>query len=405
MLQEYKDAGLEVYMPGTAVTFSVWGASNGATLWAESNAKRVFDLCEQVGLKVLLMEDWLLKITNANEYTDEKFETTWGDHDKLVARIKNDMAPYVNHPAFYGVMLTDEPKVEMAERYGKVYKAIKEAYPEVRVYYNLLPGEDNSYYEAFINAMEPEYLTFDQYPLYGNKRIYAKYISDLQRIAALCAANGVDLEVVTQATKKTNGTAWRSLDEADLYWLNNMLAGFGVKNIYYYTYYTKPDSDTETYEDGYAFIDNDGNPTATYTSLQKIMAEMQLLAPVILEYDYNSSAVYEGAEGYGGFYGHSHYEDFVDGTLAKIQSVSVDNERALITELKNADGEYMYMIQNVADPDCSCSYNKAQTTTVTFTADVTSITVYTNGVAEEITLTGNTYTVTQTAGQAVYIVL
>ncbi len=404
MLQEYKDAGLEVYMPGTAVTFSVWGASNGATLWAESNAKRVFDLCEQVGLKVLLMEDWLLKITNADEYTDEKFDSTWGDHDTLVARIKNDMAPYVNHPAFYGVMLTDEPKVEMAERYGKVYKAIKEAYPEARVYYNLLPAEDDSYYEAFLNAMEPEYLTFDQYPLYEG-RIYKNYISDLQRISELCKEYGVDLEVVTQATKKTNGTAWRSLDEADLYWLNNMLVGFGVKNIYYYTYYTKPDSDAETYEDGYAFIDNDGNQTATYTALQKIMAEMQLLAPVILEYDYNASAVYKGSEKWVGLYSHDYYENVVNGTLTKITNVSVDNERALVTELINADGEYMYMVQNVADPDCTCSYNVAQTTTVTFAADVTSITVYTNGVAEEVTLTNNTYTVTQTAGQAVYIVL
>ncbi len=398
VLQEYKNAGLTVYMPQNAAPFG--GYNGDDSKWATSEAKRVFDLCQQVDLKVLLQVDWLLEISDINKTPDDTFNSKYSDFNNTV---KTRMSVYANHPAFYGVMLKDEPtSTESAKRFGIIYKAIKAAYPDCYVHYNLLPGMDNAYYQAFIDATEADYVMFDQYPMYESKGIYAQYIADVRRIAELCKSNSINLQVVTQATKKTDGDSWRNLDAADLYWLNNMLVGFGVDSIYYFTYYTPLNNDSETYADGYSFIKSDGSKTDTYTAIQQITAEMQLLAPVLYEYDYNASGIYVGAQGLIG--SHKHYSA-IDGSFVNITGVSVDNEGALVTELINEKGKYAYMIQNVADPDCTCSYNKAQTTTVTFAEGVSKITVYKNGVAEEVTLDGNTYTVTQTAGQAVYIVL
>ncbi len=399
-----------MYIASTEDAFAIWGSDTDPQgKWEASSTKRVFDLCQQVGLKVLLTDSWILELSDISKTPDDKFNGLYPTQTDLVATVLERMAPYANHPAFYGVILQDEPQgTDSAARYGRIYKAIKAAYPGTYVHYNLLPGQDNEYYEAYIDATGSNYVMFDQYPMYTT-HIYGQYIADIQRIAELCKDKGVDLQVVTQTMRMITGTPRRELDEADLYWLVNMLVGFGVEDIYYFTYYTKPDNATEDYEDGYAFIDDNGNPTGTYTAMQTIMAEMQLLAPYLSGYDYNASAVYAGAEddGYANWSyddgNHSHYSGIENGSFVNITGVSVDKERALVTELVRANGKYAYMVQNVADPDCTCSCNVAQTATLTFAEGVSKITVYTNGVAEEVTLTGNTYTVTQTAGQAVYI--
>ncbi len=402
-LQEYKDAGLTVYMPGLYAT--TWGTDT----FSSRAAKRVLDLCQQVGLKVILTDEWLRSLI-----TSTNFETTYYtdgvyDETKLISKIESMFSLHVNHSAFYGIDLYDEPDVSKADRIGKIYKAIKKAYPDIYVHCNLLPkteysaAEREAYYRAFFEA-GLDYLMYDEYPM-NQYSIGPSYISLLKERAELCKEVGIDMQPVTLTAQ---WGATRKIDEADLYWLNNMLVGFGVKNVYYYTYYTIGgyDSNGEPYhQDGYAFIDNKDAQTPTYTAMQKIMAKMQLVASTALKYDYSTAAVYKG--NYSLTNGtHKHYTTSnVIGTFAKIvdDGVKVDNEAALVTELKDEKGGYMYMLQNVADPDCTCAYNVAQTTTLTFTSDVKTITVFKDGKWEKVTLNGNAYSVTLEAGHAVYI--
>ncbi len=399
-LQEYKDAGLTVYMPGLYAT--TWGTDTFAT----RPAKRVLDLCEQVGLKVILTDEWLRSLITSGNFESTFYADGVYDETKLVDRITSMLSAYVDHPAFYGVDLCDEPSVSLADRIGKIYRAIKKAYPDVYVHCNLLPkvGSDitaterGAYYRAFLDA-GVDNLTFDQYPMYSNQ-IEPTYISMLKERAELCKEKGVDMQVVTQATQY-NTT--RNIDEDDLYWLNNMLVGFGVKNVYYFTYYTRGGSaNGEVYTDGYSFINNKDEKTATYTSMQKIMAEMQLVSSTALKYDYNTAAVYKGSYASSGK--HNHYKSYsVSGTFTKISNAQVDNEAALVTELKDEKGGYMYMVQNVADPDCTCAYNVAQTTTLTFADGVKSIRVFKEGKWEKVALSENAYSVELEAGRAAYI--
>ncbi len=422
-LRAYKDAGMTVYMPQMSATYDVYN-----DVWETCDTKRVLDLCEQVGLKVIIIDGFLWdQSTSTSSLIGNG--ATWATMETLTARVKQVMSAYVDHPAFYGVMLADEPSYTQATAYGEIYRAIKGAYPDVYVQYNLLPMTKNlgskygadvpalgngnlteaqresyfrAYLETFIDATGADYVMYDQYPL-NDGNIYETYIAGLQVAAELCKEKGIELRVVAQTMKlSTSSSTGRNLDEQDLYWLNNMLAGFGVKGITYFTYQTKENNADETFYDGYSFVNSDGTKTSVYYSMQKIMAELQRLAPVILPYDYNASAVYKGTCSNSNNH-LDHVAGVENATFAKISSVSVDKECALITELKNDVGAYTYMVQNVVDPDDSCG--GSQTVTLTFAKAGTKITVYRRGEASEVVLSGNTYSVTQAAGEAVYIVV
>ncbi len=418
-LQEYKDAGLTIYMPQVSAIYL------NNEHWETSNAKRVLDLAEKVGLKVILLDNWIFSLTTR---TTSLLGDTYATIDDLASAVKERMAVYAEHPAFYGVMLDDEPSVTQATAFGEMYRAIKMAYPETYVQFNLLgmtknlgsnyvvglanPGsgtnlteaQRESYYRqyltTFLDAMGADHLQYAFYPMFEGF-IYETPLAGLQIAAELCKSRGIDLEIVIQTfSLDSGGNTYRAVNEKDLYWLNNIIFSYGVKHIYYFTYWGK----VEDNDNGnYSFVNRDGEKTAVYYSMQKIMNEMKKLAPVIMQYDYNASAMHIGtlssSENCDHFYG-------LDNATFNKLSVSVDYGPALVTELKNQENGYMYAITNVADPDCTCSGAVTnQKVTLTFNSSVSKITVYTNGVSKVVNLTGTTYSVNLSAGQAVYIVV
>ena len=58
----------------------------------------------------------------------------------------------------------------------------------------------------------------------------------------------------------------RKLTEPGAKWLNNMLLGFGVKEISYFTYYTRTENKTdgESFPDNGSFVNLYGKPTNIY---------------------------------------------------------------------------------------------------------------------------------------------
>ncbi len=396
-LREYKDAGLKVYIPQLSASYVA-----GSSTWEGCDLQRVMNLCEQVGLKVLVHDEQLTCFCDPERYdlADYFYQDGVYSEDKLVKWIKN-ATPYANHAAFYGFDLYDEPSAGMADTLGKVYSALRKAYPEAYVHVCLLPEdhvgatqeENQIYYDTLLDEAGLEYLMYDQYPMWATT-IMGSYIYNLKWRAEICKERGIDLKLATQTYKGDEN--FRNLDEDDLYWINNMLVGFGVKNAYYYTYLTAGNN-----VDGYTFINNAGEKTDTYNAMQKITAEMQLLAPMALQYDYNASAIYVGNEGTGM---HGHYKKFVSDKLTKITGATVNNERTLITELKKATG-YMYMVQNVGDPNCTCQYAGVQEVKLTFSSDVKEFIIFEGGKYEKIEINGNTYELNLNAGRAAYIFL
>ena len=88
-----------------------------------------------------------------------------------------------------------------------------------------------------------------------------------------------------------------------------------------------------------------------------------------------------------------------------VTGVTTSTDATLVTELYDKENyNYMYMVMNTIDPN-EKNANKKDTTqsiTVTFDSSATAFYVYDQS-GNRTLQTGNTYSVTLTAGQAVYL--
>ena len=493
----YKDAGFNIVLAQDMIS-----TDGTAADWSASEAKTFMDKAYAAGLKVILT-DWHLQViskpisvstgskpkaadstyvpwvigTDASATTGAVADymnfvkagispakdgatintldtTRFKTRDDLDKWVYDQLAPYMNHPAFYGVMLADEPSYHNAYCYGEVYKSIKRVAPDCYVQYNLLPMEHNfgtvqyrmpglsgytentitnqlieaaykSYVESYVDCMGIDYIQYDDYPMktytaggYNDDWEYHKkgdaYIDPtalrcLQIVAEVAKARNLDVKVVTQScVMKSNGNiSIRALTEDDARWLNNYLMGFGVKQINYFTYWTKASNSSsgEYFVDGGSFVNRDGTTTALYNFMKTIMADNTKFASTISHFDYNGSKVVTGSS-----YKYSD-DHIVWGTMTAnsfkwLTNVTTSTDATLVTELYDKNNyNYMYMVMNTIDPNEKNANKKDTTQSITITLD-SAITkgfyVYDQS-GNRTEYTGNTYTVSLTAGQAIYI--
>ena len=475
----YKDAGFNIVLAQDMINVDV-----DATTWA-NEGKVYMDYAYEAGLKVILT-DWHfqilskpIKVTSdgisaerpddykpwiiatdasatsglAKEWLDivsgmglTMDTTRFATRDALDSYVRAQLAQYKDHPAFYGVMLADEPSYHSAYCYGEIYKSIKRVMPECYVQYNLMPMESDtaaieryytgvanskatnaqietaykSYVVKFLDAMGTDYIQYDDYPFKSatdgmwfwettTPYVDPTALRNIQLVAELAKERGLAVKVVTQSCLMKKGgsdgdTLIRQITENDARWLNNYLMGFGVKQINYFTYWTKyaNSSSGEYFEDGGSFVNHDGTTTAVYDFMKTIMANNTAFAPTISQFDYNASKVFGSDNG-------SQNNDHIswsssltaDTSFRFVTNVTTSLEYTLVTELYDKDNyNYMYMVMNTIDPN----EGGTQSVTVTFDGTFDKIYVYDQtGVRTAVTLTNNTYTVTLTAGQAVYL--
>jgi hypothetical protein len=183
-----------------------------------------------------------------------------------------------------------------------------------------------------------------------------------------------------------------------------MLLGFGVKQISYFTYWTKGDNKTdgEYFVDGASFITHGGEKTDLYYFMQKIMAENQKFAPVIMQFDYQGSRGYKLTPTYS----NTVHMDNIDNsyTFQKLTGFSINKECAVVTELyDDENNNFMYMVQNTVNPENKGS-RVFQTATLTFSSEYTHVVVYRNGVGTPQKLeTGNKLTIYNAPGEAAFV--
>ena len=439
-IKEYKDAGMTIYFPQSAAGF------NGNTPFEQSETKRAMDTAIEAGMdKVILMDSRIQSLSKTNGGIvgeGKKFAT----QEALELEIASYMEPYRYHEAFYGVMLGDEPFHLMAESYGQVYRAIKAVAPDCYIQYNLNPitagtgtnsttdernidvrfpalveGDEGygaekdsdeeliaryrKYIRSFMDSTGAPYIQYDQYPFRSADKADAYYLLGLQVVAELAKEYDAAFYFVTQTYGQTEGSYGnpRMLSEADLYWLNNMLVGFGIKQISYFTYFTKADNNAEHFIDGNSFITWRGEKTDIYHWMKQIMTEEQKLAPTILNFEYTTSKVFTKMP-------MTFSASYVGKTLETadfkaLKDVTVNKEVGLVTELYDAKtGNYMYMAQNIVDPVYKGS-KTYQTMVLTFDAQYKYAVLFEKGERRLVKLDkANQLTLKHTPGAATYVI-
>ena len=433
----YGDVGMTIYYPQNDMLI------NG-TAESIANAKALIDDLAKVGITKTILQDNRILLLSMRETAIVGNGCAYADNDALDAYIYECVKDYATYPGVYGIQLGDEPKYACLSAYAAVYNSIKRVNAKYgfnlfiqynlnplnvteTVYDNYYPAVDGTYewnniryklgmrdrftdcvtrYTKYINdfldAMNPDSIMYDDYPLRedadGNLVISDSYIPCLQIVAKAAADRGIKFYHITQAFENNaDGTVHRrQITEKGAKWLNNILIGFGAKQIAYYTYYTRAESDStggESYVDGSSFVDYNGNPTELYYWMQAIMANDQKFAPTVMQFDYKGSRAYGSA---------AHFAEVtVSNSFTKLSNFTVSTGAALVTELYDDENDnYMYMAMNVLDPDTSAT---AETITMTFSG-YSNVLVYVDGVVTTYTLTDSQFTATLTPGEAVYVI-
>ncbi|MBQ3019630.1 MAG: InlB B-repeat-containing protein [Clostridia bacterium] len=436
---QYGEVGMTIYFPQSDMIVD-------GTAQSLANAKKLIDDLAKVGIHKTILQDSRILYLSMQETAIVGNGCQFADQTALDTYIYECVKDYADYPGVYGIMLGDEPKYSMLSAYAAVYNSIKRVNKDYgfnlfiqynlnplnvtqEVYENYYPASSGTYawkdwrfslglasqfdhtvtrYTQYINdfldAMNPDSIMYDDYPLMenadGDLEIKEEYIPCLQIVAKAAADRGIKFYNVTQAYENNaDGTIHRrAVTEKGAKWLNNILLGFGTKQIAYYTYYTRSESDStggESYVDGQSFVDYNGNPTALYYTMKDILSDNQIFAKVILQFNYKGSRVYGSTSA-------NHLGEItVSNGFTKLTACSVNTGSALVTELYDeGNNNYMYMAMNVLDPDVA---QTSETVTMTFSG-YTKALVYSNGEFIDVELSSNVYTATVTPGEAVFVI-
>lgn len=447
-IKEYKDAGMTIYFPQAAAMVT----DSTAQDYENSSVKKALDYSLEAGIdKVILMDTRIQALSKPSFGTEQQIKekvyngtildeagligegkqfSSEADLDEYIAEC---LAPYKDHEAFYGVMLGDEPYFYQAENYGQVYRSIKRVCPEAYIQYNLHPissTEDQEnrqiyftglineegltqeqkmvqayeqYINLFMDATGAEYIQYDQYPFRRADAVDVYYILGLQVVSKIAKERDAEFYFVTQTYGQTDNVANpRMLSQADLYWLNNMLMGFGIKQISYFTYFTKADNSKEHFIDGNSFLTWYGEKTDIYYWMQQIMKEEQKFAPTVLNFEYSSSKVYiSETTNFDCTYAMRNIET---PEFTALKDVNVNKEAVLLTELYDGEKQnYMYMVQNIIDSTKKGS-KAYQTTVLTFNKKYKYVAVYVKGERTLMRLDKGKLTLKHKPGEATYVI-
>lgn len=170
--KEELDCGLNVmFLQGNAVSYS-------GEDFESSEMKGVLDSVYKAGYdKAIICDNRLHALSSsATEIIGEN--ARFKSFDQLVEFCKDCMKPYMNHPAFFGVYLHDEPTWNILPQLCQVFRALKVANKGMFVQTNLLPmsgdanavcGQGTTSARLYVDVSKPEnknLTVFDAYVKY-----------------------------------------------------------------------------------------------------------------------------------------------------------------------------------------------------------------------------------------------
>ena len=411
--------------------------------WEESSAKLIMDRAYEAGItKCIVTDVEMRRMTESyDKLLGEGEEYMFQTYEDLLARIKECISVYKDHPAFFGINLRDEPNWRSHDSFELVYKAIRQAekelgMKEIYLHMNQLPlgaggnpyspegmfdnlGDSFSYYvEEWLRRTGANRISVDDYPYRGSGLI-SGYYNTLQTYRKMCDKYGADLTYVIQSIEAYSGEnqVYRAVDKADMYQQLFGLIGFGVDHFAYYTYMpTGNYTATGTmYTDNGSFLTREGEKTNIWYWGQEVLADAQKFAPVALSYDFKGSKFYlnqvvnhdnsvyltTSGSAYGQtpmLYDNSYEHKYLKG-------IEMDNDAVLTTEMYDEENDlYMYMVQNAVDPGAGQNGRTEMNVTATFDSQFTWVAEYDCGNLTYVKLDNGVYKNLLSAGQQVFLI-
>lgn len=265
----------------------------------------------------------------------------------------------IDHEAIWGMDIVDEPDARDFWFHEGQRAALQEKYPNYFTYINLyceLNGPASArlgaesyqeYIDTYVETVNTDFICFDCY-MYrnGNTRL-EPYLDDIMRctsvIANACREHSRDFWMWLQISVPDNNQLSISLDQ--IRYETNMVLAFGVTSIIWSVW------ETGWWEN--RVLDADGNKTERYDSLKTVIAETDMLSPVLMKYKSVDNAIigFKHPE-IQDFY--TMYDNVMDQDVFVDFSMPEGTHDSVLCgyfEKKIGEGSAM-MFVNITDPDC-----------------------------------------------------
>lgn len=397
--QEYKDCGFD-----TLLLLGNDGYSGQE--FETSDLKKNLDISEEVGLKVLVFDPRIHDLARQPESIIGKGKQ-FANKEELVKLLEEYIAPYHDHPAFWGMSLIDEPSYENYESMAEVIDALKTIDEDIFPHTVLFPYLPNvtmeqytgksfgnvtidsykTYVDTYLEKTGNPYVAYDNYPFYEDSFL-SSYYRNMQSVVEVAQKHDADVWLAIQSA------AWgtcRAVEEDDVRYQCNFALAFGVRNIQYYTYWMFPNGGHSQ-----GIMDHNGEKMI-YDEVQRVNQETQAMAKVMMNFDYEKATFLydkENAISAPTFFGGLKNED-LDG--AEVLSVS---GATMVSQMKDQEkGLTGYMVFNAADTIDDLS----DTVSVKF-ADYDYVTIYVKGEPKTVGLTDSVLELTLEPGEGIFVI-
>ncbi len=413
--------------------------------WETSNVRHIVETAYEAGMRKFIFTS--VEMRRMTESFDmligEGEDYMYPTYDALKADIKKLIEFYKEIPGFYGINLRDEPNWRSWTSFAYVYRAIREVeaelgMDEIYLHMNQLPIDSanawsyvpqtseqvnfgdifDRYVEGWLKDTGANRISCDVYA-FRNSGVTSAFFNSLQSYRKMCDKYGADLTWVLQSCEYYSGASQihRDIDKADILYEMFHVIGWGVDHMSYYTYMPTGNI-TATglmMTENNTFLTRRGEKTNIYYWVQDAIAAAQKFAPVVLSYDFVGSKYYKAD-----VFNHDSADYFVTGSTASnvspaefdnshehklLKSVTQDNDLVFTTEMYDKDNDlYMYMVQNIIDPQSGENGETDMNVGVTFDSEYTWVAEYSYGNLTYVKLEGGVYNRLLGAGESVFLI-
>lgn len=364
------------------------------------------DLSEQVGIGYYIRDGRIAGLFQ--DVYDSQGNIIQSEYDADLAIFVDAIADYKDHPAFKGHLAVDEPSANAYDWLSVYHDVYKEYLPDKDFYVNLFPtyatlaarGDRNyeDYVQEYIDKVNPEFVSYDHYPLmlfYEKSVLTDDYLLNMEIVAEKSKEAGLPFWLFLQSVGYTNssGTQRRDVTEADLRWQIAVAMAYGAQGIQHFTYWTPTGGGIESFSD--AFIDVNGNKTATYDA--GLIANQEVLAfdHVYLSFDWKGVMTYSTDE----------YLENVNfrmiNTMEKHDRIKEfeGTEDIFMGVFKGPEQEDGFMIVNYTDP----AYGLSNQVDIKFN-DATYALVYIDGQENIMKLSRGKLSIELDSGEGIFVI-
>ena len=301
------DAGFNVLFVDW--TFPYYGPED----FARSKVKTVLDYAYEAGMKAFIYPTALHRLSSTEEsiINAEKADGVnfFASETALEQYVAEFLAPVIEHPAFYGVSLRDEPNYKMLEAIGQIYRAVQKVAPEAWCNINLNPmyeglefmycPEGNSIgvaaaYNKYLDTYYEHigqycgYLQYDDYPILKDGAILSYHLQNAQIVAEYCKEKGMTFGKVFQTCAYDADLDRVATTKTDMRWQLNIGMAMGIKDYSYYTYYPTVNVSAPLMDENAYIVTREGEPLERYYWLKDMHKEMQFNAKALMNFEYQA---------------------------------------------------------------------------------------------------------------------